>query len=176
MNRAIFFDRDGILNKAIIKNNRPYSPLNIKELKINKNLQKKIIYLKKYFKIFIVTNQPEISRGNLKLSILKKQNDIIKKFFKIDDIFYCPHDSSENCNCRKPKTKMFLNAKKKYKINFSKSYCIGDRWKDIHASNKLKINSIFIDYNYSEKKPKKYFAKFKSVSAALKFIKNKYSN
>lgn len=170
--KAIFFDRDGILNNVIIKNNKPYSPLSLKNFKIKKKLKKKVKILKKEYLLFVVTNQPEVSRGNLKLSILKKQNQLLMNFFKIKRIYVCTHDNSDNCECRKPKTGLFKKAKKENNFQFNESFLIGDRWKDISAGNKLNIKTLFIDYGYNEKRPKKYLKKFKTVYQALNFIIN----
>ena len=171
-NKAFFFDRDGILNKAIIKNNRPYSPRNIKEIALNLELVKFIKKLKeKKFKIIIITNQPDIKSGKLNRHTLKIINTVIIKKFFVDDIFICTHGKSENCECRKPKPGLLKKASEKWNIDIKNSYFIGDRWKDIEAGEVMGCNTIFIDYNYNEIKPKYYSYKFKNISSMIEHMK-----
>jgi D-glycero-D-manno-heptose 1,7-bisphosphate phosphatase len=154
-NKAIFFDRDGVLNKAIIKNNKPFSPKTCKQLEINPDAKIIIKYAKKKkFLTFIVTNQPDVARGKNSKKNVDKINLFIKKKLNIDDIFCC-YCSNNQCNRRKPNPGMLIEAKKKWNISFKKSFLIGDRKKDIDAAKKVRIKSIFIDYNYDEKKPTK---------------------
>ena len=168
-NKAFFFDRDGILNKSIIKNNKPYSPRIPGQLKLNREILQFIKYLKKKnFIIIAVSNQPDIKRGKLCKFALKIINVLVKRYFLIDEIYVCEHDVSDTCNCRKPKNGMLLQAGKKWNIDFKKSYLIGDRWTDIQAGNSLYCKTIFIDYNYNEKKPKKYNYKFNLISSMIR--------
>tara|TARA_Y100001958_G_C21166143_1_gene498948 strand:+ start:758 stop:1297 length:540 start_codon:yes stop_codon:yes gene_type:complete len=170
-NKAFFFDRDGILNKSIIKNQKPYSPRFPYELKLNRKFLPFIKELKKKkFIIIVVTNQPDIKRGKLTRHSLKIINSIIKKYFLVDEIYVCTHDKIDNCNCRKPKPGMFKKAMKKWNIDLKKSFLVGDRNKDIEAGNSAGCTTIFIDYNYNEVKPKNYDYKFTSISKMIKII------
>jgi len=170
-NKAFFFDRDGILNKPIVKNFKPYSPRHLKELYLNFELIEFIKKLKqKKFKIIVVTNQPDIKYGKLSMYTLKNINSIIKKTFFIDDIFVCNHGKNDNCECRKPKPGMLKKASKKWKIDLKKSYLIGDRWKDIVSGETMGCTTIFMDYNYNEHKPKSYNYKYKTISSMIKNI------
>lgn len=170
-NKAFFFDRDGILNKAIMKDNKPFSPRSIKELVLNLELVEFIEKLKeKEFKIIIITNQPDIKYGKLNRYTLNIINSVIKKKFLIDDILICDHGKYENCECRKPKPGLLKKASEKWNIDLNKSYLIGDRWKDIEAGTIMGCNTIFIDYNYNEIKPKCYSYKFKNISSMIKHI------
>ena len=170
-NKAFFFDRDGILNKSIIRNNKPFSPRNLKELNLNFELIEFIKKLKKKgFKIIVVTNQPDIKYGKLSKHTLKLINSIIAKTFFVDDIYACIHGKKDNCECRKPKPGMLKKASKKWNIDLKKSYLIGDRWKDIKSGESMGCTTIFIDYNYDEYKPKSYNYKYKSISLMVNNI------
>ena len=176
--RAIFLDRDGVINKSKIIKGKPYAPRKIKDFKILKNVDKSLFILKKYgFKNIIITNQPDVKKGFIKNSILKKINKKIKSKLKIDDIYICKHTDSDKCNCRKPKIGLIKKAKKKWNIDLTKSYLIGDRWRDILLANKLNINCFYIDKNYKERKPKKFNYKVNNLYEAVKEIKhNEKSN
>ena len=72
---------------------------------------------------------------------------------KLTDIYFCPHSKNENSESRKPKPGMIYSAVKKYKINISNSFLVGDRASDIEAANAIRCRSIFINRNYKETKP-----------------------
>ncbi len=170
-NKAFFFDRDGILNQSIIKNQKPYSPNIPNELKLNREFLPFIKNLKKKkFIIIVVTNQPDIKRGKMTKYSLKTINTKIKNFFLIDEIYVCIHDINDKCSCRKPKPGMLKKASKKWDIDLKKSFLVGDRFKDIQAGNSVGCTTIFIDYNYNETKPKSYDYKYKNISKMIKEI------
>lgn len=169
-NRAIFLDRDGVVNKAIIKNGKPYPPKKVSEIIFVKGITKFLKFFSKNYYIILITNQPDYARKiTLKKNIISI-NNYLKKKLKIDKIYTCFHDDKDRCNCRKPKPGFFYEAKKKYKLNFNNCYMIGDRFKDIEASNMAGIKGIFIDYKYKEKKPKKFFKRVNSIEEAMKII------
>jgi len=152
MNKAIFLDRDGTLNKAIVKNGLPYSPVSFNEFEILPGVKESIPRFKKLnFVCLLVTNQPDVSKGKVKKDIVIKMNDFLKNEIKLDDIFVCYHDDDDNCKCRKPKPGLLLSAGKKWNINLNKSYMIGDRWKDIKAGKIAGCKTIQIENNYNEK-------------------------
>jgi len=146
MNRAIFLDRDGVINKARIENGLAYSPRTLEEFELNPGVKESIEHFKKLgFKVIVVTNQPEISRGLLKQEELDKMHAHLKSELKVDDIMVCFHDDHHNCECRKPKPGMLLEAAKKWNIDLTKSYMVGDRWKDVEAGKKAGCQTVLID-------------------------------
>lgn len=170
-NKAIFFDRDGIINQAIIDKKIARSPRNVKEFKINFKIRKYLKFFKNnfYYNI-IITNQPEVRRGLVKKKIINYfHNKIINKLL-IDKIYVC-YDTNNKSFFRKPNPGMLLRASKEFKVNLKDSYLIGDRYKDIYAGNRVKCKTIFIDYNYHEKKPKKFFIVSDNLIKGLELIK-----
>ena len=154
MNKAIFLDRDGVINKTIVKNGLPYSPPEYEKLEILPRVKEAIFIFKKLkFLCIMITNQPDVSRGKIDKKNVVKMNEYIKDNLKLDDIFVCYHDDHNNCNCRKPKPGLILEATKKWNIDLKKSWMIGDRWKDIEAGNSAGCKTFFLDYNYKEKRP-----------------------
>ena len=151
--KAIFLDRDGVLNKPIIKNRKPYPPSKIEELEILPGVYEGIQLLRHSgFKLIVITNQPDVSRGSTTKEIVDEINNSIIKQLKVDEIMSCFHDDNENCECRKPKPGMILEAVKKWDIDLSVSYLIGDRWRDIQTAKNIGLTSILIKYDYDEKK------------------------
>ena len=156
MKKSVFLDRDGVINKVYIKDGLPRSPNSSNELKILPGVRESIIKLKKLnFICLMVTNQPNVSRKKIDKNSVIQMNNFLKNEIALDDIFVCYHDDSDNCNCRKPKPGLLLQAGKKWDVDFKKSFMIGDRWRDIQAGEKVGCKTIFLDYKYSEKKPKK---------------------
>jgi D-glycero-D-manno-heptose 1,7-bisphosphate phosphatase len=151
--KAIFLDRDGVLNKAIIINGKPYPPSTVDELEIPKDVYEGIELLKHSgYKLIVITNQPDVARGTTTIEKVDKINDAIVKHLQIDQVISCFHDDCDNCSCRKPKTGMILEAVKKWNIDLSFSYLIGDRWRDIQTAKNVGLSSILINYDYDEKK------------------------
>jgi len=145
LNKAVFFDRDGVINKE-----RKDYVKNILELEIFPETLEVISKLKKSgFLIIVITNQSAINRGLMSHEELKKihqriQDSLLEFDCKIDAFYYCPHSPDENCNCRKPNTGLFENALNDFKIDLSKSWMIGDHEKDILAAKKINCKSILI--------------------------------
>ena len=155
MKKAVFLDRDGVINKAFIKDGLPKSPTSLNELEILPGVKESILRLKKLnFICLVVTNQPEVTRGKINKNTVIKINNFLKKKIELDDIFVCYHDDQDKCNCRKPKPGLLLQAKKKWNVDFKKSFIVGDRWKDIQAGKKVGCKTIFLDYKYKDIKPK----------------------
>ena len=150
LNKAVFFDRDGVINKE-----RKDYVKNILELEIFPETLEVISKLKKSgFLIIVITNQSAINRGLMSHEELKKihqriQDNLLEYNCKIDAFYYCPHTPDENCNCRKPNTGLFEDALNDFKIDLSKSWMIGDHEKDILAAKKINCKSILIS-NRSE--------------------------
>lgn len=171
VNKAVFLDRDGVINLSKVINGKPIAPISITEFRLYPAI-KKLLYelIKKKFKLIVVTNQPDISIGKIKIEELNKMHERIYQELPITDIFVCPHNKKENCNCRKPRPGMLKKAIKKYKISVKKSFIIGDRKSDINAGLNLNLKTIYIDRDYKEEKPNKFDFITKSTKKALEII------
>jgi D-glycero-D-manno-heptose 1,7-bisphosphate phosphatase len=170
-NKAIFFDRDGVINRPIIKNKKPFSPRNTSEFIIYKDF-KKFNNIKDDFIFIIITNQPDLRNKKIKKKQINIFHNKINKVVKMKDIFICKHIDRDKCDCRKPKNGGILKMQSKHNIDLKKSYFIGDRWKDMVAGSRSKCINIFIDRKYHETKGKKFKCKFrcKNIGEAFKFI------
>ena len=152
--RAVFLDRDGVLNKAVVVNGNPYPPASLETLELDDYAIEGVALLKNMgFLTIVVTNQPDIARGSKDIANVEIINDFLKKKLGIDAIYICPHDDQDHCDCRKPKPGLILRAKIDFPIlDIENSYMIGDRWRDIEAGVAAKCHTIFIDYGYKEEK------------------------
>jgi len=149
-NKAIFLDRDGVINKK-----RDDYVKSINELEIFPDIGEGILNLKKMgFLIIVITNQSIINRKIITVEELEKihlsiQNNLKKKSCIIDRFYFCPHTPNENCNCRKPKSGLLLQAITDFSINSSKSWMVGDCLTDIQAGEKVGCKTILLKDNMS---------------------------
>lgn len=147
---AIFLDRDGVINK-----HRSDYVKNLNEFELLPDAPWYLRQLQNVgFKLIIVTNQSAVNRGLISLNRLKAIHDFLvdelsKQGCYIVDIFYCPHRPDENCECRKPKVKMFLEAARKHNIDLPKSWVIGDNQTDVEPGEKIGCKTIKIETNGS---------------------------
>ena len=171
-NKAVFLDRDGVINEVVFHNSKkPSSPWNIKEFKLLKGIKEPLEILSKMgYLLFVISNQPDISRGFIQKGTTEKINQIIYDKFPIKEIIVCPHDDHHNCNCRKPKPGMILDLTNKWNIDLNKSFFIGDNWKDTEAGKSAGVITILIDYPYNQFVKSNY--KVKNLKSALNLIKS----
>lgn len=142
MNKAVFFDRDGVITEDIGYVHR------VEDFKLIKNAVEGLKLLKNY-KLFIVTNQSGIGRGYFKLEdFLNYNNRVIEELKKhnvnIEKTYYCPHKPDDNCVCRKPKTKLLKGAEKEFEIDLKKSFSIGDKKADIEMGKNAGCKTILV--------------------------------
>jgi D-glycero-D-manno-heptose 1,7-bisphosphate phosphatase len=142
--RAIFLDRDGIVNDLVFRDNNYFSPRVFNDFKLKRGIKKFLQKAKSLgFLTIIVTNQPDIGRKLMKASELKKMHSAIMENLLVNEIATCPHDDKDDCSCRKPKPGMIKDMSKKWHIDLKKSFIIGDNWKDIEAGKKVGVKTIF---------------------------------
>ncbi len=154
LNKAVFLDRDGILNKTVLKNNKPHPPASVDELELTDNAQQALNKLKDAgYLLIMVTNQPDVARGATTQLAVDTINDQLKSQLPLDAVRVCFHDDSDACACRKPKPGLITQAASDFNIDLSQSIMIGDRWKDIDAGVQAGCTSIWLQTNYNEKKP-----------------------
>ena len=119
----------------------------------------------------VVTNQPDIGNGLVDKEVVTKMHSYLLQMGLIRKIYMCPHKQIDNCECRKPRTGMFLRAQKELNVDFKKSWMIGDRWSDIEAAKSVNIKSIFIDRGYKESKGEiKYSHVVDNLKSCLEII------
>ena len=169
--RAVFLDRDGVLNQAIIRDGKPYPPKNLSELKILPGVKAALEVLKKnQWLLVVVTNQPDVARGAVAKDSVEAINDRLKDELSIDEFLTCFHDTSDQCDCRKPEPGFLLLSAERYGLNLSECYMVGDRWRDIEAGERAGCKTVFIDHGYSEKQPVNPNYRVKNLPEAVEKI------
>jgi len=154
LRRAVFLDRDGVLNEAVLRDGRPYPPSGLNELIIVPDAKASLERLKRQgFLLLVVTNQPDVRRGTSTEADVEKINQYLAANLPLDEFFSCYHDDSDRCDCRKPLPGLFTKAAAKHRVDLPKSYMIGDRWRDIDAGSAAGCRTVLIDRHYNEPKP-----------------------
>jgi D-glycero-D-manno-heptose 1,7-bisphosphate phosphatase len=134
MRRAVFLDRDGVINAPAIREGRPYPPASVESLEILPGVREAVQRFKSAgFLIIVVSNQPDVARGTTSRSTVEAINSVLAQGLPIDEFRMCYHDAADACNCRKPKPGMLLDAAKKWHIDLAASFMVGDRWRDVEA-------------------------------------------
>ena len=154
---AVFLDRDGVINRSIIRDGRPHPPASLEELEILPGVQQALRALKDAgYCLVVVTNQPDVARGITSRALVESMNDRLKSELPLDAILTCFHDGVENCACRKPKPGLLIGAARDLRLDLSASFMVGDRWRDVEAGQNAGCRTVFIDHGYDERRPKAY--------------------
>ena len=175
MNKAIFIDRDGVINHLVSRDGGMYSPRLVTDFQIFPSVPNAIKQIGGAgYLVVVVTNQPDISRGLLKPNVLDEMHQLLRAICQVDAIYVCPHDNSDNCLCRKPLPGMLLQATTDLSIDLNNSWMIGDRATDMQAGNAVGLSNIFIasgQEQRSEHVPEKgIVASFITLLEAIQFI------
>ena len=153
-NISVFVDRDGVLNRTNLRVGKSYPPDTLDEFEFLPDVESAVQNLKLAgFKVIVVTNQPDVTSGKQSLENVEAMHDLVRKTLKVDDIFTCFCLEGEGCDCYKPKPGMLIDAAKKWNIDLTKSYMVGDRWRDVDAGKAAGCKTLFIDYAYNERRP-----------------------
>lgn len=152
--RAVFLDRDGVINRTFVRDGKPFPPTTLQELEVLPGVAEALQELKQHgYKLVVVTNQPDVARGKQSRQTIDAMHQALSARLPLDDIFVCYHTDQDKCDCRKPMPGMLLEAAKKHNIDLAASFMVGDRWRDIEAGYNAGCKTILIDYGYSERPP-----------------------
>ena len=151
--RAVFLDRDGVINKPIIREGKPYAPDTLAEFEILPGVLEVCRKIKQAgFLLLVATNQPDVGRGTVPLQAVEEIHQFMRQQLPIDRIEVCYHPgySDAECDCRKPKPGLLLRAARELSIDLARSWMVGDRWRDIDCGKAAGCRTVFIDWHYNE--------------------------
>jgi D-glycero-D-manno-heptose 1,7-bisphosphate phosphatase len=171
MRRAVFLDRDGVINRAIVRDGKPYAAQSLQELELLPGVADALGELRRAgFLNIVVTNQPDVGAGKMSRDVVEAMHAQLLKDLPLDAVKVCYHVEADHCECRKPKPGMILEAAREHRIDLSASFLVGDRWRDVAAAQRAGCKSFFIDYAYAEKSPGKPYVSVKSLPEAARLI------
>lgn len=145
---AVFLDRDGVINRSIVRNGRPYPPQRLEDLEILPGVQEALERLKAAgFATVVVSNQPDVARGLQTREVVESMHARLGAVLSLDEFRVCYHDDRDGCSCRKPKPGLLTQTPV---YDLPRSVMVGDRWRDVEAGRLAGCRaSILIDYGYS---------------------------
>jgi D-glycero-D-manno-heptose 1,7-bisphosphate phosphatase len=154
MRRAVFLDRDGVLNEPVVVDGKPYPPTSPDEVVLCDGAAAALGSLRAAgFALICVTNQPDVARGTLARATVDAINERIGAALALDEILVCDHDDADACACRKPLPGLIVEGAQRHGIDISASYLVGDRWRDIEAGDAAGCRTVWLDRGYAERAP-----------------------
>jgi D-glycero-D-manno-heptose 1,7-bisphosphate phosphatase len=168
---AVFLDRDGVLNRAVVRDGLPYPPDSIESLALLPGVTEACAALRGAGLLLIVaTNQPDIARGTRRWDDVQAMNRRLSELLPLDEIRVCPHDDRDRCDCRKPAPGLLLAAAREHGIDLRRSVMVGDRWRDIESGERAGCWTVFVDHGYSERRPERADLIVHSLGEAVPWI------
>jgi D-glycero-D-manno-heptose 1,7-bisphosphate phosphatase len=153
LQRAVFLDRDGVINRALERDGKPYPPSSLAEVEILPGVPEACARLKQGgFLLIVATNQPDVGRGTLARETVEAIHAHLCRELPLDRVEVCYHAGrgSSECDCRKPRPGMLLRAAKELNLDLAASWMVGDRWRDVDCGHAAGCRTVFIDYGYRE--------------------------
>lgn len=149
---AVFLDRDGVINRAVVRDGKPFPPDTLEDLEILPGVAETIARLKAAgLRVIVVTNQPDVATGRQSRATVEAFHQHLLETLDIDDIRACFCVEGPDCPCYKPKPGLLLEAARDWGIDLSSSFMVGDRWRDMGAGKAAGCCTFFIDYGYRER-------------------------
>ena len=153
LRRAVFLDRDGVINRALERDSKPYPPRSLAEFEILPDVAAACAKLKAAgFLLVVATNQPDVGRGTLAKEMVETIHVEMCRRLPIDrvEVCYHPGQGQSDCDCRKPKPGMLRRPARELDIDLKQSWMVGDRWRDVDCGHAAGCRTIFIDRGYTE--------------------------
>ena len=145
MKKAIFLERDGILNLAAADPGKRTTPLTLREFHVNLEAAPWLENLRAAgFLLIATTNQPGLSTGGVSRYELERMHNLLRGSLPLDDLFVCPHAEADKCPCHKPRPGLFTEAAFKWHLDLDRCYVISDKWQDAAAARTVGCTSLLI--------------------------------
>jgi D-glycero-D-manno-heptose 1,7-bisphosphate phosphatase len=147
---AVFLDRDGVLNEVRMEGTTASTPRTVAELQILPTAKADLGRLRAAgYVLLVVSNQPDVARGDLSLGAVDEINRALRHALPIDAAYVCPHDTSDGCPCRKPKPGLIHAGAREWGVDPGRSWLIGDRWVDLAAAEAAGVEGLLVERPWS---------------------------
>lgn len=169
MDKAVFLDRDGVLNVATVRGGKPYPPASLDALVVVPGAGRALARLKAAgYRLVVVTNQPDVARGTQRRETVEAIHGALAAALPLDEIRVCYHDDADACRCRKPEPGLLLQAPAH---DLARSVIVGDRWRDIEAGRRAGVRAaVLVDAGYDEPMRAEPDVRVPSLEAAVNWI------
>jgi D-glycero-D-manno-heptose 1,7-bisphosphate phosphatase len=153
--RAVFLDRDGVINKPVVREGRPYPPAEANDFEVYEDVAVGCALLKAAgYLLVVVTNQPDVARGAQTRATVdamhRKMLEALPQIARVEVCWHAGVDWGDSCDCHKPQPGMLVRTAKALDIDLIESFLVGDRWRDVDCGHAAGCRTVFIDRNYSE--------------------------
>lgn len=174
---AVFLDRDGVLNEAVVRNGKPYPPDDLRSTVVYPEAAPNISRLRRAgFVTVVVTNQPDVAKGIQSKEVVDAINAYVSQQTGVDALRVCWCLEGDDCDCYKPKPGMLLKAAGEMNLDLAKSFMVGDRWRDIGAGSNAGCKTVFVDRGYGEELSIVPDVIVRSLSEAVDSILNNFQD
>jgi D-sedoheptulose 7-phosphate isomerase len=148
---AVFLDRDGVLNEVRgVENGIPLSPRRLEEFRVVAGSREAIERLRaRGLHVFVASNQPDLARGTLAPLEAARITAALREALPLDEVAVCPHDDPDRCACRKPEPGLLVELARRWGVDLSRSYMVGDSWKDMEAGRRAGCHTILLRRVYN---------------------------
>jgi D-glycero-D-manno-heptose 1,7-bisphosphate phosphatase len=173
--RAVFLDRDGVINECRVIAGKPYPPRSVDEFTILPGVAEACRKLKNAgYLLIVATNQPDVGRGDLEQGVVECIHAFMRRQLPLDRVEVCYHPGRglSECDCRKPQPGMLRRAAKELNIDLGASWMVGDRWRDIDCGHAAGCRTVLIEYDYDEPLKQQPDFRTKSLLEAANVILN----
>jgi D-glycero-D-manno-heptose 1,7-bisphosphate phosphatase len=152
---AVFLDRDGVINKPLVREGRPYPPAETKDFELYQDVAAGCARLEAAgYLLIVVTNQPDVARGTQTRAVVEamhqKMLEALPQIVRLEVCWHAGAGRGDPCDCHKPQPGMVLRSAQALDIDLARSFLIGDRWRDIDCGHAAGCRTVFIDRDYSE--------------------------
>jgi D-glycero-D-manno-heptose 1,7-bisphosphate phosphatase len=169
--RAVFLDRDGVLNRVRLVDGRPHPPRTPAELELLPGVDSACRTLHDAgWLLVVVTNQPDVARGATSRAEVEALNAALARRLPLDDVRVCFHDDADDCACRKPRPGLLRDAARTWNVELPASVMVGDRWRDVDAGREAGCRTVFVDHGYDERRPAAVDLTVGSLAEAVPWI------
>ena len=169
----MFLDRDGVLNRPVVRDGRPYPPTSVEQFEVYPEVPAACRRLRQLgFALVVVTNQPDIARGQLDVEVVDAIHERLRHEIEVDAVYTCPHDDADACSCRKPAPGLLVSAADDLGIDRGRSIMVGDRWRDVEAGRRAGCRTVHIDRGYEERAPEYADSVAISLAEAVRWIED----
>ena len=169
--RAVFIDRDGVINRAVIRDGKPFAPARPEDVELLPGVPEALRDLHDAgFRLIVTTNQPDVAAGRMTRDDVEAIHARMRATLPLDDVRVCYHVDADNCDCRKPKPGMLLDAAREWNIDLERSIMVGDRWRDVDAGRAAGCRTILVESGYDERQAEGYDSSVSSLFEASRLI------
>ena len=153
--RAIFLDRDGVINRPVVRDGRPYPPAELKDFQLYEDVAAGCARLEAAgYLLVVVTNQPDVARGTQTRAAVeamhRKMLEALPQIARVEICWHAGPAWGEPCDCHKPEPGMVWRAAEALGIDLAQSFLVGDRWRDVDCGHRAGCRTVLIDRDYSE--------------------------